>query len=147
MPKPESSRRPPSQRLDVPLESLDLLRGIWSPQPIVSLPVRSDGHEARLRFLVDTGAAITMIPKWIADAHGLPNDRRRHYPLQGLGGTAEAYLHEFKVFLCGAWHSLPCAIAHSSPHSPLNEAVVGRAGIIDHFVISIGNGRLVIERA
>lgn len=145
MRKQESHPPSPSTTIDVALEPLDLPRGLWSPQPVVNLAVRTERTEARLRFLVDTGAAITMIPKWIADAQGLPNNRRKNYALVGLGSRVEAYLHEFDVFLCGTWHTIPCAIAHGEPRSPLNEAVLGRAGIVDFFVVCVGNGRLKIR--
>jgi len=160
MGKYTSGRHGQPQKFEVPLVPHALPRDIWSPQPLALIPVAgplvagAPLSPAYVRFFVDTGADITVIPRHIVeDVHHIRSDTRKSYNLSGLQTRAksdrgdvpvhlEGYLNYLTIQLCGIEHEIPYVVAFDER---VRWSVLGRAGVIDVFRISVGNGLLTID--
>jgi gag-polyprotein putative aspartyl protease len=160
MSKHASGHRVPRQKFEEPLTPYNMPRGIWSPQPIASVSVTgpfSAGTQivpAKIKFFVDTGADITVIPREIANLYKLRYDTKQYYGLMGYQTQAktehgsdmkiglEGYLNHLTIQLCGIEHRIPYVVVFDEQ---VKWSVLGRAGVIDVFRISVGCGLLTIE--
>lgn len=102
------------------------------------------GETVPLRFFLDTGADMMVIPLFAAQYHGIAFSKR--YPgtlASRAGGTVTCWYDFVRVqsTLSGKTHRWPCAFADSI-HVPL---VAGRAGLLDDFTLSLGNRHLVVS--
>lgn len=131
-------------RFKTTLAPVNLPRGIWAPEPRLMIDVRTaDGTFRPVKFLVDTGAAVTAISMELAELVAIPFDRRRRMDLFGIGVAAvEAYLNQIVIRLCGVEHTLPCLIYCSDE---LFETFLGRAGFFERFDVSLSDRELTIE--
>jgi hypothetical protein len=122
------------------------------PLPIVTLRVRDAlGILVPMRFRVDTAADCTAVPTTIAALFGISFQRARASDALGMVGTARKYRDRLRVVIGGREHSWPCdfveAPAQSSQrHSTLPPSVLGRAGFLDEYALSIDDGFLIITR-
>jgi hypothetical protein len=159
MGKHESGRRESRPKYETPLISHHLRRNIWSPQPIALIPVigplAADAAvaPASVKFFVDTGADITVIPRHIADLHRIQFTKKQRFDLTGFKSrtkapdgkevkvSLEGYLNEIEIALCGTRVVIDYVVVLEN----VPWAILGRAGVIDKFRISVGGGLLTIE--
>lgn len=103
----------------------------------------ADGTFRKLRFLLDTGAAVSAMPMGLARILGIPHDRQRRMDFVGVGVAAvEAYLNEIVIRLCGVEHTIPCLIYCSDD---VFETFLGRSGFFERFNVSLSDRELTIE--
>ncbi len=149
-----SAFRPPSPTeilLHQPLaEPFDVLPNeIWAPQAYVSIEVGTDDKAGfrSLSFLVDTGAAISAIPMYLAKHNRIPfkKDKKRKVPIQGIGGVVdESYLNEVQIRIGGVVLSIPCLFY--SDGKDQGPAILGRAGVLGPLSIHFANSHVTIAR-
>jgi hypothetical protein len=121
--------------------------------PIVRLRVRDQyGAFAELDFRIDTQANFTCIPVTRAQVEHIPFSRDAERRVGGLVGETTTYRNQIRILIAGREHDWPCDIilapvardSAGSFHEPM--AVLGRAGFLDAYAISIDSNFLIITR-
>lgn len=103
----------------------------------------ADGTFRKVKFLADTGAAVSAMSMGQAEFLTLPFNRRRRMDFSGVGVTAiEAYLNEIVIRLCGIEHEIPCLVYRSND---VSETFLGRAGFFERFDLHLSDRELAIE--
>lgn len=110
------------------------------PMPAIDLPVRLEGTDARsVRFLVDTGAAISILrDPAVLGLSGLQTRKPAgHQSVQYGSGRRDLAVHTLELGIRGVWMKVPFVLDPDSPFS-----VLGHFDFLDRFVASFyRNGR------
>lgn len=116
---------------------------MWAPEPRILVDVKTrTGRFQKVRFLLDTGAAVSAIHVELVDLLGISFHRRRRMDFSGVGADhVQAYLNEVTIRLCDRECSLPVLIYESEQ---LTESFLGRAGFYEHFSIALTGSQLTI---
>jgi hypothetical protein len=126
--------------------------GVQCPYPAVKLRVRDRyGSLVPLLFRVDTQADFTTLPIPLAQREGIPFASTDTGIARGLTGHVTRYRDRLRLVIAGREHDWPCdfvATPSPPPGTPLAELspVLGRAGFLDEYAISIDSGFLIITR-
>jgi len=130
--------------------------GIPCPLPRVILQVRDRyGVLVALPFRIDTGADFTAVPLALARRQGIPFRETLPGVARGLVGAVEKYRAEIQLVVAGKEHLWPCDfIKEALPAEGLSlsasvlaqEAVLGRAGFLDEYALSLDSGYLILTR-
>jgi hypothetical protein len=123
------------------------------PFPIVKLRVRDRyGAIALLWFRIDSAADCSAIPVAVARREGLSFQQTRTSTAGGLVGTTTKFRDQIRVVLGGREHEWPCDFivtpASSGQQSDQlrDTPVLGRAGFLQDYAITIDDGYLIITR-
>ena len=131
---------------------------VYAPFPEVTIEVRSKyGDFVPILFKLDTGADLTTIPIPVAEQKGLSFTRDHPGTAIGIVGIAEKYAGSLHVRISGKEYDWPCdyterppAPGSSQPEGkrPLTSIspVLGRAGFLDCYAVSLDSGYLTITR-
>jgi hypothetical protein len=101
---------------------------------------------ARLPFEFDVGADLMLIPTYVARHEGIAYSQRHRGNLSSSIGGRLPCFYDFvtvRSSLSGRLHRWPCAFAEST-QAPL---LVGRAGFLDDFLVSISKGHFIVSYA
>jgi hypothetical protein len=140
-------------KIRLPLQNR-IIGSVVCPYPRVLLNVRdSYGVLTPLPFRIDTGADCTAIPLQVARREHLSFQQSRPSIAGGLVGTATKFRDRIRVVLAGKEHDWPCDFI-DLPSSPsghrldllLDLPVLGRAGFLEEYAISIDSGFLIVTR-
>lgn len=130
------------------LKLMNNLDGYPSNYPYVHLTVRTKyGDSATMRFILDTGASISVIPVQVALREGIGFSKSHTGMLaSSVGGTVLCYYDFITVqsALSGKPHRWPCAFAdrQDSVYSP---CILGRAGFLREFAFAISDDRMTVR--
>lgn len=123
------------------------------PTPVVCLQVRDRyGTSADLKFRVDTQADVTTIPISLAEKEAIPFKKERPGTGRGIAGKITKYRDRIRVVIAGREHDWPCDFTEPAldPESkrPLPDLppVLGRAGFLDEYAITVDSDYLIITR-
>jgi hypothetical protein len=120
------------------------------PIPVVTLQARDRrGLLLPLRFRIDTGSDLTVIPLALAEREGLPFSRQREGVVRGLVGASRVFRDRIRLVLGGREHEWPCHFVKTdSSGGPraLSWPVLGRAGSLDEYALAIDDGFAIITR-
>lgn len=107
----------------------------YTPEVVLTLP-SADGTPFNLVAEADSGAAITLLPRSVADATGVVWDSGIRQDLQGVGGSVfTVYVHIFEVQIGEVTVTLPIAIAPTEDFPPL----LGRLGLYEQADVLMDN--------
>jgi len=127
--------------------------GIDCPFPIVRLRVRDRyGMLAELEFRVDSQADFTSIPVPMARRDAIPFSKAQQRTVIGLVGQTSAYRDRVHIVIAGREHDWPCDfLTQPPPREPdrlSNDLlpVLGRAGFLDEYAITVDSGYLIVTR-
>jgi hypothetical protein len=110
------------------------------------------GALAPVKFRVDTQADVTTVPANLAEREFIPLKKERPGIGRGIAGKIKKYRDRIRVVIAGREHSWPCDFTEPAidpeSHRPLPELppVLGRAGFLDEYAISVDSYYLVITR-
>ncbi len=124
------------------------------PYPMVTLFVRDlVGRVVPVYFRVDTAADCTAIPTTSARQAGIPFQTQRASEAGGMVGQARKYRDIIRVVLAGREHTWPCDFVEVPTSAPIRQmpdglplAVLGRAGFLAEYAVSIDDDYLIITR-
>lgn len=129
------------------------IAGISCPYPRVRLRVRDRyGGFAVLEFRVDTQADFTALPITTAQREGIPFTTDHPGRARGLVGTVEKYRARIRILIAGIEHDWPCDFVSGPTQSPAGVSppdltpVLGRAGFLDEYAVTIDSGYLILTR-
>jgi hypothetical protein len=128
------------------------VEGIPCPFPVVRLGVRDRyGSLTELDFRIDTQADFTAIPVQSAREQYIPFSQERERTAFGLVGETTIYLGRVRVVISGREHDWPCHFVNTPPREAGRQrgelpAVLGRAGFLDEYAITLDSGYLIITR-
>ncbi len=114
------------------------------PVPKIALPVKTPNGYRLLRFLIDTGASFTMLPRPYAEVLGVDLSGARKMTARGIGASGvPAQLAEITLRIGDVELTIPCFFS-SREDSPL---LLGRMGFFSRFNITFDNRRkkIVLE--
>jgi hypothetical protein len=111
------------------------------------------GHGVPMHFRVDTAADCTAIPTTSARQAGIPFQKARASEGAGLVGQVRKYRDTIRIVLAGREHVWPCDFVEVPTSAPIMQmpdgppiAVVGRAGFLSEYAVSIDDDYLIITR-
>ena len=114
------------------------------PEPRIELPLKlADGY-VNVRFFLDTGADVSMLPRSAAADCGLDPAGARKMTVTGIeGGGVEVMVGEITVRIGELDVTVPCLFTSNEDTPPL----LGRAGVLDRFSILLDphGGKIVLE--
>jgi hypothetical protein len=123
------------------------------PRPVVRLKVRDRyGAYAVLKFRVDSQADVTAVPISAAEREALPFTKSAAGTVRGIAGRVRKYRDRIRVVIAGKEHDWPCEFTEPAidPETgrPLPELspVLGRAGFLGEYAVTIDSGYLIITR-
>lgn len=119
--------------------------------PVVRLWVRDRyGGWAALYFRVDTQADLTTIPVDTARTEGIPFAANHPGTAYGLTGAVDKFRDRVRLRIAGQEHEWPCDFVASPPaedsRSPELLPVLGRAGFLDVYAVTLDSGFLILTR-
>jgi hypothetical protein len=126
--------------------------GIECPFPVVRLRVRDRyGLHVELDFRVDTQADFTAIPIATARHFGIPFSETQPRAVHGLVGQTVAYRDRVRIVIAGREHAWPCEFVRTVFGEGGSAAadmrpVLGRAGFLDEYAITVDSGFLIVTR-
>jgi hypothetical protein len=101
------------------------------PQALVDLKL-PDGSYQPMSFIVDSGADVTILPFSAGDMLGKEVKKGERFPIGGIQGSLDVYLHEIEAELGGHGFRMTVAIAESDTVPYL----LGRMNTFDVFDIT-----------
>jgi hypothetical protein len=123
------------------------------PTPVIVLMVRDRyGASAELKFRVDTQADVTTVPIGLAEKECIPFSKGRPGTGRGIAGKIAKYRDRIRVLLAGREHDWPCDFTEpaidAETRQPLRDLspVLGRAGFLDEYAVTIDSDYLIITR-
>jgi hypothetical protein len=131
---------------------------VYAPSPEITIEVRSKyGDFVPVLFKVDTGADLTTIPIPVAEEKALSFSKEHPGSAIGIVGRARKYAGSLHVRIAGKEYQWPCDFTErrsvtQTPEAPDNPVqtslspVLGRAGFLDCFTISVDSRYLTITR-
>ncbi len=123
--------------------------GIGGQRPFVIIRVRSRyGDFAEVRFCIDTGADLTVVPVHLARKLGIayPQDEHSRGRSGGLVGAVDRYRGSVPLRLFGEDFTWLCDFIESAQATDHRYGVIGRAGFLDAFHFCIKGKYLTLER-
>jgi hypothetical protein len=121
--------------------------------PVVVLKVRDRyGALAELRFRVDPQADVTAVPIRLAEEQHLPYSRARQATARGMIGKVRKYRDRVRIVIAGREHDWPCDFTEPAIDPETREPlpglspVLGRAGLLQEYVITMDSEYLVVTR-
>lgn len=120
------------------------LEKLFAPEPYLWIPVRGDRGYRPVEFFVDTGAPISVMPDFIAEANRIEWNKLKNRPFSGPFGRTDAYLNKITVKICETIKSIPCLVYEPTDRNR-SLTLLGRAGVIDEFCIRFPRGYVEIE--
>lgn len=112
------------------------------PEPRIELPLRlADGY-VNVRFFLDTGADVSMLPRSAAADCGVDPATARRMTVTGIErGGIDVVVGEITVRIGDLDVAVPCLFTLNEDTPPL----LGRAGILDRFSILLDpHGRRIV---
>ena len=108
----------------------------YTAEAVLTL-TRTDGTQVNLIAEVDSGAAITLLPRSVANLLGVEWSSGQPIALGGVGGqTFTAYVHMIEAYIGETYvPELPIAIAPTEDFPPL----LGRLGLYDVANVAMNN--------
>jgi hypothetical protein len=129
------------------------VEGIRCPFPVVKLEVRDRyGGLAELFFRIDTQADFTSIPVQVARDEHIPFSEAQERTVFGLVGETRAYRDRVHLVIAGREYVWPCEfiavpLSRTTRRHPDDfVAVLGGAGFLEEFAVTLDNGFLIITR-
>jgi hypothetical protein len=120
---------------------------------VVLLKVRDRyGAFAEVSFRVDTQADVTTMPISLARKEAIPFGTTRPGTARGIAGKVARYRDRIHLVIAGREHDWSCdftePVLDPQTQRPLPDLapVLGRAGFLDEYALTIGAGFLVIAR-
>jgi hypothetical protein len=97
---------------------------------------------------VDTQADFSAVPMTIAQREGIPYATDHPGEARGLVGTVAKFRDRIRVVIAGQEHDWPCDFvdAPAVPRLPELPPVLGRAGFLGDYAVTIDSGYLIIVR-
>jgi len=138
-----SGPRAASVRIEFPLREIRTEFGILL-DPSIELSLKSPGGYLRVRFLLDSGADFTILPRSAALQLGINLTGSREMIITGIEGAGvRAWLSEITVRMADSEMTLPCLFS-SNEKTPY---VLGRMGLFQRFNVAFDNRRkkIVLE--
>jgi hypothetical protein len=133
-------------KIRIPLQPY-FVDGKAAPRPLVLLRVRSHyGDYARIPCYLDTGADVTSIPISLAEQDGIPFQRTIEVPTVGLVGRTTSFRHTVHVAIGNREYDWPCNFINTPPGARSRTAVLGRAGFLSVFNVSIVGEHVILTR-
>jgi hypothetical protein len=130
-----------------------LSEGEPCPTPVVWLKVRDRyGATATLEFRVDTQADVAVVPIKLAERQALPFSRGRPGTGRGIAGKIKKYRNRLRVVIGGREHDWPCDFTEPAIDPETAQAlpdltpVLGRAGFLDDYAVTVDSSYLIITR-
>ena len=130
-------------RCEFPLPFLSTRFGP-TPEPVVDLPLKLTQGYLGVRFFLDTGADVSMLPRDFAEPCGVDLASAPPVRVTGIeGGGIQAWVGEITLQIGGEDVLLPCLFTERDD----TPALLGRAGIFALFNVSFDcrNRRIVFE--
>lgn len=100
--------------------------------PLIDIFVYNKNYASRIFALVDSGAAVSIFRKDVADQLNLKIETGRETYLGGVGGRIKGYVHELKIEVVGK--RFLCPIVFSYEYS-VSFSLLGREGFFKRFKI------------
>jgi hypothetical protein len=100
--------------LTVPLTPRFTSNGVPCHRPELDLKIRTargaHASERKVRFIVDSGSDVTLIPVHVAKTYQIEFDESKHStrPVRTLGGSLDGFDGFVHVQLLGRWYRWPC---------------------------------------
>jgi len=120
---------------------------------VVRLQVRDRyGAFAALKFRVDSQADVTTIPISLAEREAIPFTKAAPGTARGISGRVKKYRDRIGLVIAGREHDWPCDFTEPAidPETkqplPALTPVLGRAGFLGEYAISIDGDYLIITR-
>jgi hypothetical protein len=110
------------------------------------------GALAELNFWVDTQADVTTIPVNTAAKEQIPYTKTREGTARGVAGKVKMYRDRLRVVIAGREHDWPCDFTEPAldpeTKQPLMDLtpVLGRAGFLNDYAVTVDSGFLIITR-
>lgn len=112
----------------------------YTPEPIVTFPLKTSRGYTNTSFLLDTGAIISTLPLQTAKDLGVNLLSARRINLQGFGGMSVfAYLDNITIQIDGSEFVLPATFSEISKAN-----ILGRKGLLDYFTINFDSENKLI---
>ena len=114
------------------------------PEPAVDLPLRLTDGYLGVRFFLDTGADVSMLPRDFAEPCGVDLTGAPSVTVTGIeGGGIRAWVGEITLRIGGEDVSVPCLFTERDD----TPALLGRAGIFTRFNVSFDcrHRKIVLE--
>ena len=107
---------------------------------------------AELPFRVDTQADVSTIPVRTAEREAVPFTRQRPGVARGITGKVNKCRGRIQVLIAEREHDWPCDFTEPAVDAETNQPmkdltpVLGRAGFLDEYAMTVDNGFLIITR-
>ena len=114
------------------------------PEPTIDLPLKLTDDYVSVRFFLDTGADVSMLPRSAADYCGVDLQDASTTTVTGIGGEGiRVWVGKITVRFGDEDILLPCLFT-ANEDTP---SLLGRAGVLDRFSILLDspNHRIVFE--
>ena len=121
--------------IEFPLREIRTEFGILL-DPTFELPVKTPSGYLRFRFLLDSGAELTMMPRSVAEQLGVNLGSAREMKVTGIEGSGvRAWLSEITLKIGEAECRLPCLFS-SNENTP---CLLGRMELFRRFNVTFDN--------
>lgn len=107
-----------------------VIDGEVNRHPVCIVTFNNDEGPVKLKMLVDSGADITLLPKWAGEMLDLKKTELKY--IGGIGGRVGYYINYINAELAGKKITMPVAWS-TQDTVPL---LLGRQGVFDKFTIT-----------
>ena len=118
------------QREGVTYKYDKIIDGEVNKHPVCIVTFKNSGGNVDLKMLVDSGADITLLPKWAGEMLNLKRTDLKY--IGGIAGRIGYYINYTNAVVAGETLTIPVAWA-TQDTVPL---LLGRQGVFDKFVIT-----------